>query len=291
MTTVREYFDTDKKALNAERKWNLNNGNIEIEILCKLSYRLEDKIKLFSFFFPKESDFNAIKFILDTDEVKRGKIDENEHLQTIRFLDSPEGLNLSSFFFVKNIFLYVDRVVSDKEKILIINYGKKIGFNIFIRDKKYALECYELSTPLAFISHAFIDKDSLVRELANEMRSLNCPVWYDEYTLEIGDNMIEKFNEGIKNTKYSIIVLSKSYITNTTWANYEFKKIIEKENNTIIPIWYGVNRDEVENFSPGLSSVFGVSIPLHSECDISNYQEEIKNLAKKLEQKIKKEFY
>ncbi|MCT7577661.1 toll/interleukin-1 receptor domain-containing protein [Aliarcobacter butzleri] len=291
MTTVREYFDTDKKAHNAERKWNLNNGNTEIEILCKLSYKLEDKIKLFSFFFPKYSDFNAIKFILDTNELKKGKIDEFEHIQTIKFLDNPEGLNLSNFFFVKNIFLYIDRVVSDKEKVLIINYGKKIGFNIFIRDKKYALECHELSTPLAFISHAFVDKDSLVRTLANELRSLNCPVWYDEYTLEIGDNMIEKFNEGIKNTKYSIVVLSKSYIDNTTWASYEFKKIIEKEDSIIIPIWYGVSKNEVENFYPGLSSIFGESIPLSTECNDGNYQEKIINLAKKLELKIKKEFY
>lgn len=291
MTTVREYFDTDKKALTVERKWILNNGSIEIEILCKLSYRLEDKIKVFSFFFPKESDYNAIKFILDTQELRNGKIDEFEDIQTIRFLDSPEGLNLSNFFFVKNIFLYIDRVVEDKEKELIINYGKSIGFNIFIRDMKYSLECHELSTPLAFISQAFVDKDSLVRILANEMRSLNCPVWYDEYTLELGDNMVEKFDEGIKNTKYSIVVLSKSYITNTTWASYEFKKIIEKENNIIIPIWYGVSKDEVEKFSPGLSLNFGESIPLPTECDAQNYQEKIKNLARKLELKIKKEFY
>lgn len=85
MTTVREYFDTDKKAHNAERKWNLNNGNTEIEILCKLSYKLEDKIKLFSFFFPKYSDFNAIKFILDTNELKKGKIDEFEHIKLLNF--------------------------------------------------------------------------------------------------------------------------------------------------------------------------------------------------------------
>ncbi len=291
MTTIREYFDTDKKALNAERKWNLNNGRIEIEILCKLSYRLEDKIKLFSFFFPTESDYNAIKFILDTKELRNGKIDELENIQTIRFLDSPEGLNLSNFFFVKNIFLYIDRVVEDKEKELIINYGKSIGFNIFIRDMKYALECHELSTPLAFISHAFVDKDSLVRILANEMRNLNCPVWYDEYTLELGDNMVEKFDEGIKNTKYSIVVLSKSYITNTTWASYEFKKIIEKENNTIIPIWYGVSKDEIQEFCPELTSIFGANIPLPIECDDGDYQEKIKILAKELEQKIKKEFY
>lgn len=291
MTTIREYFDTDKKALNAEKKWNLKNGNIEIEILCKLSYKLEDKIKLFSFFFPKESDFNAIEFILDSDEVKKGKIDEFEHIQTIRFLDSPESLNLSNFFFVKNIFLYIDRVVSKEEKDLVFKYGQNIGFNIFIRDQKYALESHDLSTPLAFISHAFVDKNSLVRTLANEMRSLNCPVWYDEYTLELGDNMVQKFDEGINNTKYSIVVLSKSYIKNTAWASYEFKKIIKKESNTIIPIWYGVNKDEVEEFCTGLSSIFGANIPLSTECDNNTYLEKIKNLARELELKIKKELY
>lgn len=277
MTTIREYFDTDKKALNAERKWDLKNGDLEIEILCKLSYKLEDKIKLFSFFFPKNSDFNAIKFILDTEELRNGRIDDNEHLQEVRSLDNPESVNLSNYYFVKNLFLYIDRLVDEEENKLITEYGKNIGFNIFVRDRKYAFECNELSTPLAFISHDFKDKDSLVRELANEMRSLNCPVWYDEYTLQLGDNLKDKIDEGINNSKYSIVILSKNYISNTTWANYEFNKIFKNENNILLPVWHGVGKDEVENFASDLSLIFGAST-----CNKS-----IKDLAKELVSKIK----
>lgn len=285
MTTVREYFDTDQSALNAEREWHLKSNTIEINILCKLSYKLEDKTKLFSFFFPKEADFNAIKFILDTHEVKNGKIDDYEHLQEIKFLDNPESIKLSECFFIKNIFVYIDRIVDAEEKRLILEYGKVIGFNIFVRDEEYAIKCNDLATPLAFISHDFKDKDSLVRKLANELRSLNCPVWYDEYTLQLGDNLKEKIYEGIINTKYSIVVLSQNYISNKTWANYEFNEIFKKENNIIIPIWYGVSRDEVEKFAPDLSLIFAASIPI---LETSILDEEIESLAKELVQRIKK---
>ena len=52
MTTVREYYDTDAKTLNAETSWQINNEGKKFDILCKLSYKFEQKIKYFSFFFP-----------------------------------------------------------------------------------------------------------------------------------------------------------------------------------------------------------------------------------------------
>ena len=52
-----------------------------------------------------------------------------------------------------------------------------------------------------------------------------------------------------------------------------------------------VNKDEVEEFCTGLSSIFGANIPLSTECDNNTYLEKIKNLARELELKIKKELY
>lgn len=42
MTTIREYFDTDTKALNAQSEWILNNKNSSspVKIIGKISYIL-----------------------------------------------------------------------------------------------------------------------------------------------------------------------------------------------------------------------------------------------------------
>lgn len=101
MTTIREYFDTDAKALNAETYWKMNVEEKQFNVLCKLSYKFEEKIKYFSFFFPKESDLRCIMYILNQKEVERGVIDENENMQTVGFVDTPEQTNLSEFLYVK----------------------------------------------------------------------------------------------------------------------------------------------------------------------------------------------
>jgi hypothetical protein len=264
MTTLREYFDTEQKALNAEKTWLLKHETgVEVEILCKLSYQLDNKLKYFSLFFPKECDFNAIKFILNTDEIRNGKIDEYENMQEVRFLDNPESVKLDECTFVKNIFVYIDRVINESEKNIILDYGKKIVFSIILRDRNYAVESNDLAVPLAFISHDFRDKDDLVRELARELYSLNCPVWYDEYSLKAGDNMRECFEKGIKEAKKCIVILSSNYLSNDGWAKTELETILMRElykkENILIPVWHNVDTEKIYDYSPQLLNRFGLS--------------------------------
>jgi hypothetical protein len=264
MTTLREYFDTEQKALNAEKTWLLKHETgVEVEILCKLSYQLDNKLKYFSLFFPKECDFNAIKFILNTDEIRNGKIDEYENMQEVRFLDNPESVKLDECTFVKNIFVYIDRVINESEKNIILEYGKKIGFSIILRDRNYAVESNDLAVPLACISHDFRDKDDLVRELARELYSLNCPVWYDEYSLKAGDNMRECFEKGIKEAKKCIVILSSNYLSNDGWAKTELETILMRElykkENILIPVWHNVDTEKIYDYSPQLLNRFGLS--------------------------------
>lgn len=261
MTTVREYYDTDAKALNAETAWHMDNEGKQFDILCKLSYKFEQKIKYFSFFFPKESDIKAVMFILNQKEVKTGVIDEYENIQTVRVIDSPELTNLAECTYIKNIIFYIDRYLQNDEKEAIIKYGKERGFNLTIRDERYAQESHALSKPLAFISHDSRDKEVLVRELAKKLVSLNCPVWYDEYSLKIGDNLREKIEEGIKDAPYCILILSKNFLSNEKWAKSEFETIFIKElyekKEIIIPVWHGISEDDLYEYCPKLLNRLG----------------------------------
>ena len=41
-----------------------------------------------------------------------------------------------------------------------------------------------------FISHASEDKDAIVRPLATELEMLSVRVWYDEFSLKLGDSFL-----------------------------------------------------------------------------------------------------
>jgi hypothetical protein len=71
-----------------------------------------------------------------------------------------------------------------------------------------------------FISHASEDKDSFVRPLATALRQLGVMVWYDEFSLSIGDSISRSIDSGLANSKYGLVVISESFIRKK-WPEYE----------------------------------------------------------------------
>lgn len=106
-----------------------------------------------------------------------------------------------------------------------------------------------------FISHASEDKEEVVRPLAYSLKQLGLKVWYDEFELKIGDSLRRKIDTGLANSHFGIVVLSKHFIQKG-WTNYELDGIITKANTgeqVLLPIWHGVTRQEVLNYSPSLA--------------------------------------
>ena len=106
-----------------------------------------------------------------------------------------------------------------------------------------------------FISHASEDKDDFVRLLAEVLKSLDVRVWYDEFTLELGDSLRESIDRGLVNSKYGAVVLSP-YFFAKNWPQYELNGMVAREMNgekVILPIWHNVTKDEVLEFSPTLA--------------------------------------
>ena len=109
----------------------------------------------------------------------------------------------------------------------------------------------------AFISHASEDKESFVRPLARRLREFGVKIWYDEFELKIGDSLSESIDRGLKESNYGIIVFSPKFFEKN-WADYELKSLISKQlygGRVILPIWYGINRDEIQKYSLYLSDI------------------------------------
>jgi len=48
-----------------------------------------------------------------------------------------------------------------------------------------------------FICHASEDKEDFVRPLAERLRQQHLDVWYDEFSLKIGDSLTQNIDEGL----------------------------------------------------------------------------------------------
>lgn len=113
-----------------------------------------------------------------------------------------------------------------------------------------------------FISHASEDKDSFVRVLAEALRAENVEVWYDEFTLQLGDSIRRSLDKGLKQSRFGVVVLSKAFFKKN-WPQYELDGLAELEmkgnDKVILPVWHGVHHDDVMEYSPSLASRMAVS--------------------------------
>ncbi|MBY7739427.1 toll/interleukin-1 receptor domain-containing protein [Paenibacillus polymyxa] len=112
-----------------------------------------------------------------------------------------------------------------------------------------------------FISHASEDKESFVRPLAQALSKLKVNVWYDEFSLKVGDSLSKSIDMGLINSSFGVVVLSKSFMQKS-WTDYELKSLISKEiayGKVILPIWHEITKDDLLNFSPFLVDKFALN--------------------------------
>lgn len=108
-----------------------------------------------------------------------------------------------------------------------------------------------------FISHASEDKEDFVRTLYQALNDAGYKVWYDEITLKVGDSLVAEINKGLIKSKFAVVVASEAFIRKN-WTRYEFESLVAQEMDSgtkrILPIWHGVSKDQIINFSPNLAN-------------------------------------
>jgi TIR domain len=173
-----------------------------------------------------------------------------------------EQMDMAEVGFHGRIFLYSETQLSTTEISQIRNYGRTLNFNIQYRSIEFSRQRSVEEKPLAFISHDSRDKDNIARPIAIKLQQNDCPVWYDEYTLKIGDNLRESIESGIKDCKKCILILTPNFIKNGGWTKTEFNSIftrqILEEEKLILPVWSGIDKSEVYEYSPSLLNIVGI---------------------------------
>jgi|GEM_PF-2475405 len=107
-----------------------------------------------------------------------------------------------------------------------------------------------------FVSHASEDKD-YVEPLVQALQASGFSVWYDRLVLVWGDDLRSKIDNGLKRSRFVIVVLSKAFLGLKKWTEYELSSAFALESvneKRILPLWHGITKDDLLEYSPFLAN-------------------------------------
>lgn len=160
----------------------------------------------------------------------------------------------------------VSRTFGDNVVVWITGVGKRMLEQSTRRSKKDALtsglqsrgssEMWDL-----FICHASEDKDVVARPLAEHLKAVGLRVWYDEFTLSLGDSLRESIDYGLTNSRFGVVILSHNFFAKN-WPQKELDGLFAKEaqgEKAILPVWHNIDRAGVLKYSPMIADRVAVN--------------------------------
>ena len=100
-----------------------------------------------------------------------------------------------------------------------------------------------------------------------------CPVWYDEFSLSVGDSLRESIEGGLKSCGYCILVLTPNFLSKGGWPKREYDSIFTREviedERLILPVWHNVSKQEVMEYSASLADKLARSTATHTVEEIA----------------------
>lgn len=137
------------------------------------------------------------------------------------------------------------------------------------RQKNQSLQSFDVLKPQpivqssfdVFVSHASEDKDEFVRDFVKCLQENGLNVWYDEFTLRVGDSLRRSIDNGLRNSSYGIVVLSEAFFSKE-WPQRELDGLFAREVNgekVILPIWHKINKNEVLKYSPIIADMLALN--------------------------------
>jgi hypothetical protein len=106
-----------------------------------------------------------------------------------------------------------------------------------------------------FICHASEDKEDFVRPLVKALQAQGLKVWYDEYTITVGDKLRRSIDRGLAKSRYGIVVLGPHFFAKD-WPQDELDGLAAREvdgRKVILPIWHNIDAAGVCKYSPLLA--------------------------------------
>jgi hypothetical protein len=189
---------------------------------------------------------------------------ESDGSQLTLKLTGPDGTMVSSgdMIFTRRVYVYCDQEISAPVRTRLDTFARQVGIVLSLRDTAYARTVDLRITPKVFISHDSRDKDEIARPLARALQRLHCPVWYDEFSLRVGDSLRESIERGLTTSRFCILILTPNFLAKGGWPKREYDTAFTREVlenvRVFLPVWHGVTKEDVYKYSPILADRVGL---------------------------------
>jgi hypothetical protein len=111
-----------------------------------------------------------------------------------------------------------------------------------------------------FVAHSSADKATVVRPLAAALQAQGLKVWVDEFELTVGDHLRRKIDEGLRQSKYGVVILSPDFFE-SEWSQAELDGLAQLEvdgRKVILPVLHRMSIAEVRARSAMLADRLAV---------------------------------
>ena len=105
-----------------------------------------------------------------------------------------------------------------------------------------------------FISHSTEDKLAIAEPLAKYLVAAQFKIWYDDFSLKLGDSLLASIDEGLAGSRFGIVILSEKFFAKR-WPKSELAGLVATEGNRkrILPVWHNISAAAVAEHSPILA--------------------------------------
>ncbi len=261
MATLFDYFTTDAKTLTLSKSQQICEGE---EVLGEVTTRIH-------FDFQARATFVSL-YIEDMPKVSCPEAIALNSLEEI-MADMINGISVTAGFGGEindvrdliptgQVYIYSERPVDEEIKLRLQREARNVGHRLTFRSTEYVRERSRYEHPRAFICHDYRDKASIAQPLALALQRRMCMVWFDEFSLRVGDSLRAQIEQGLRECSKCIIILTPTFLLNNGWARREYDSIftreIVEERGVILPVWHGVSPRDVYQYSPVLADKVGV---------------------------------
>jgi hypothetical protein len=262
MATLREYFDADfNSVLNVANTFQLKSDGNTIECIGRVHFDFNSNTKYISCFLP-ECD-NPVGLCVGILKSLDQILSMADDVEVQSMLPGEKPMTSKDLLFSGRVFIYSESAIENSLLEKLQGEAKANGVMLQNRSVTFAQKRSELEKPLAFISHDFRDKDAIARPIALGLIKLMRPVWFDEFSLKVGDRLRESIEKGIKECNKCVLILSPNFLSNPGWTKTEFNSIFTREliegTDFLLPVWCGVDKKEIFEYSPSLVDRVGVN--------------------------------
>jgi hypothetical protein len=268
MASLHEYFVRDARDLTTQQSFTITvDGSAIGEIIAKLHFDFNANAKYISFYIP------AFDEVTCPEALALQKLPEilmwPETQVGVTLSRGSEHIQGSSLVFTGRVYLYSERPISDELKRTLEAQAQTQGHSLMFRSVEYVSERNSYEKPRAFISHDSRDKVTIAEPLAAGLQNLRCPVWFDKFSLKVGDSLKESIETGLRECSKCIFILTPNFLSNGGWSKREYESIFTRElvekQKVILPVWHSVSVTDVYNYSPILADRFAVEWSLGVE--------------------------